>query len=164
MAELYQSKDVDDCIAKVVPPYNRDDFKQDLFVILMAKDEATITRLYESNELKMYCTGIIARQVYQSRSAYNTQYCKKNHVEINDRIEVKDEQYQEPPIVTPEMLEQVDKHYNPQAVYPFFTKLVEAVANVSSMRELSRNTGIPTSTISKQMKKVREFIKTKAND
>lgn len=157
-------KEVDECIAKMIPPHNRDDFKQDLFLILMAKDEETIIRLYESDQLKLYCAGIIIRQAHQSRSAYNVRYKGPANVEFTDGIMLVDQEYEELPDITPEMLAEVDRTYKTEGEFPFYTRLVEALQKVRSMRELSRETGISLSTISKRMKKIRSHIKGKIYD
>lgn len=148
----------------MVPPRNREDFKQDLFMILLAKDEETIIRLYQANELKQFCAGIIVRQVVQSRSAYNVKYSTAALEEFTDNTKLVDEEYVEIPDITPEMLAEVDRIYKTPGDFPFYTRLVEAMRKVKSMRELSRETGIPVSTISKTMKKVRKHIKAQLYD
>ncbi len=146
----------------MIPPHNRDDFKQDLFIILISKGDKII-ELYQRGELQYYTAGIIIRQARQQRSLYNTTYPQKNTVGMTGR-EPADQDYKEPPTITAEMLAEVDNHYRTDSEFPFYTKLVDALQRVKSMRELSRETGICLSTISKTMKKIRSHLKNKLYD
>lgn len=162
-------KEVDDCIAKMIPPHNRDDFKQDLFLKLLGwndKWKYSIVDLYENNRLIYYVVRAIIQLATEQRGTYQSTYIKPQmgHVEITDWIEIPDRGEDGAPDITDEMIADIDQFFNTNHQFPFYRKMVEAMQRVRSMRELSRETGIPVSTISKTMKKVRSHIKSKLYD
>lgn len=150
-----------DCIHKFIPIQDQDDFKQELFVILLEKDHALIRRLHDNNELIFYTVRIIINLRSQKKNVYHKKY--KQHVEEldHDPAELPEEEgdriHQE--ALELRMVEEVSRLDEKFGTF-FYRELVEAVNRHGSMREASAKTGIPLSTISRAIKKVREHLKT----
>lgn len=161
---LYISKDLDDCIRKLVRRDHWEDFKQEFILKMYEIPEERLLGLNERNELKFYVVRSLINLVklkhgiYQKRYLdYNTVYdpdimpmIQDETVEIDQRIldEAKEEQ------ILNEVRYGLDNSFNS----PFYRCILEAVDRCGSMREASRVTGIHVSVISRSIKKIREHL------
>ena len=82
LTQLYTNSDLDDCIRKVIPTNHREDFKQELFLILLEKPSGEIIRISESGKLLYYVVRIILNLSRQERNVFHTKYMDKR-IEYN---------------------------------------------------------------------------------
>lgn len=155
--DLYKSKELDDCILKFVPAHLLDDFKQEVFLLLCEMDKEKLVNI---KDIKFYTVRIIINLATQVRNIFHKKYLLKNiefeekHVEqkesdIKERLEF--EKYEEEVL---KHIGEMDNHFNTF----FYRGLTEVLKKYGSMREVSRKTGIPIATVSRGIKKVREYL------
>lgn len=163
ISDLYQLKELDDCISKFIRPNHRDDFKQDLFLILYDR-RVELTEAHRKGGERFYVVRIIINLATQKRNIYHKNYLgheSKTLLGCNERFfidkpedieqrkkEEKDEQ---------KMVEEINNLDDTFGTF-YFRVLCELVAKHGSMREVSRRTGIDVSVISRSIKKVREYL------
>lgn len=161
ISELYQSDELNECIRKFVPEQYRDDLKQEIFVILLDKPNELILSLYAEKKLTNYIARIIINLMRQSRNVFHQLYISKT-VELTDKdvpceasgeLEVRrmKEQREDQAL---EKIEHMDECFNT----PYYRLLVSAYKKHGSMREVSRQTGIPVKSISDSFKKIRRHV------
>lgn len=165
ISQLYQSQDLDDCITKIVKQKYREDFRQELFVIILDMPEDKIVQLYNNSVLKYFVVRICLNLVRQKRNIYHKKYLIHEHhnvdyaweetlvtdsIDLTDRIiEEKKEQ---------DMCNHIESNLEGVFGTHYYKSLVKLIAEKGSMREVSRQTGIHISSISKAVKKVREHL------
>ena len=76
ITEIFNSEEYDKVINNLFKgdDYLKQDLKQELFLILLEKDEELIKNLYETNGLKFYFTRIVLNQVKSQTSPFYTKY------------------------------------------------------------------------------------------
>lgn len=76
ISDIFQSEEYDKVINNLFKgdEYLKQDLKQELFLILLEKDEELIKNLYETNGLKFYFTRIVLNQVKSQTSPFYTKY------------------------------------------------------------------------------------------
>jgi hypothetical protein len=77
ITELYKSREIDDCINKLIPAQDRDDFKQELFLILLEKQTEEIVRIDQTGKMLYYVVRIIINLSRQQRNVYHSKYRDK---------------------------------------------------------------------------------------
>ena len=101
--ELFNTKDFNRVLYKKMQQRSCtqffDDLKQDIFIILMEKDEDLIQALHFSDRLKFYAVRIILNQVFSTSSPFyknyiNTIQGSENDIDISC-LEFTDEDYKE---------------------------------------------------------------------
>ncbi len=103
LSELYKSKEIDECINRMVREDLRQDFKQELFVILCEQKER-LEKINE-NQVRFYVVRVIVNLVSQTRNVFHKKYLQ-NHSEVK---EIKDESDIEPVILKNRMLDKLDE-------------------------------------------------------
>lgn len=176
IADLYISKDLDDCIKKVVRKDLWDDFKQELFLIIAGIPEERITTLHEKNHLRFYIVRCIINLSRSRSHSFHKKYLDvKTVYEGEAREENTDgrgyfegdpasnkselsrrEQEEEKELLLLAEVARLDERFNS----PFYRQIAEAVVKHGSMREASRQTGIHVSSISRAVKQIREHLQT----
>jgi hypothetical protein len=167
ISDLYISRELDDCISKMVRAGDRGDFKQELFLIVATIEEGIIKRLHDDNKLKFYVVKIIMNLANQERNTYHKKYRSTKVVYDTDKVmslphpaessemEMRQAREDKEMVLVHEVSNLESKfktHY--------YTRLCELIAEHGSMRAVSRLTGIPTMSISDAIKKVRNHLKT----
>ncbi len=164
---LYTSRELDECISKVVAPRHRDDFKQELFLILLEKPPQEIVRIAETGKLLYYVVRIILNLSRQERNIYHTKYLDKKTEYNTDRVlqsceeELGIEERQEKETAEDAALYEfrlMDDKLRPGG-FPYYRSLVELVVKYGSLREAEQATGIPRSTLHDTIVKVRNYLK-----
>lgn len=161
ITEVYNLKEVDECICKMVRADHRADFKQELFLILLQTPCDRVEDIAGKGELKYYAVRIILNLARQKRNVYHTTYLgglteydpNKEPAEEEDHTRERlIEENKEQMILT--QLNNMD-----EAMGTFYHReLVSLVARLGSMGKASRQLGIPKSSIKYSIKKVRDYL------
>ena len=167
--QLYRSKDLDDCIRKTVRPDLQSDFKHELILILYDKSPELIQRLHEAKQLTFYVVRIILNLVNQSRNIYHKTYINPAITYDNDKLKDKyeeSENFEERLKKEEKELKILKAFDNLDSVFNtfYYRRLIQEVAKQGGVRKASRATGIPRSSISDSIKKVREHLNKIYND
>jgi len=158
ISKLYLSKDIDDCICKMIDIRYREDFKQELFLILLAKPDQVIDA--EANgKLKYYVVRIIINLSRQSRNIYFKKYLDNKTIygDISDRP---DEMICDSIEKEEKILKEIGNMDEDLGTF-YYRELVKLVAQEGSISKAGRKVGIPKSSISKAIKRVREHLNKK---
>jgi len=98
IAKLFKDKDFDFTIQNHLNK-NGDgklfnDFKQDLFIILLSKSDSLIVDLYNDKKLVFYALRIVLNQVYSKTSPFHKKYKGKHFDDIDiQELPIEDEDY-----------------------------------------------------------------------
>lgn len=170
LTELYNSNDLDDCIRKMVKPHHQQDFKQELFLILHEKPSQLIIDLKKNKGLTYYVVRIILNLVNQKRNVYHKKYSDSTVIYDNDIVyQVQDESdpieerksKEERELV---LVDHINNRLDDQFKTPYYRMLVHLVNQHGSQRAVSRLTGIPVSSISEAVKRVRNHLNSIYNE
>ena len=167
--QLYRSKDLDECIRKTVRLDLQSDFKHELILILYDKSPELIQRLHEAKQLTFYVVRIILNLVNQSRNIYHKTYINPAITYDNDKLKDKyeeSENFEERLKKEEKELKILKAFDNLDSVFNtfYYRRLIQEVAKTGGVRKASRATGIPRSSISDSIKKVREHLNKIYND
>ena len=171
ITELYKSKEIDSAIdknlfhSKTQAARNREDFKQELFLIISQIKEEILVQLHQSRQLRFYVVRIILNMNWQKNNEYNRVYLNKKILYNTDELytlnisaeaECLEERIEseEKELELVRRIDNLDQSLNS----PAYRCLVLAVDKFGSQREVSKKTGIPASVISRSIKKVREHL------
>lgn len=165
ITNLYNSKEVDDCICKMVQAKHRQDFKQELFLVISEKDESFINDLWNKREIKFYIVRTIINLSRQKRNVFHKNYLdtkvnydtdKLSTVELKAESDCIEERVrkEENEIRMIKKVHDLDQEMNT----PAYRLMALLVNKLGSQREVARITGINVSIISRGLKKVRERI------
>lgn len=162
LTELYLSDDLNACINKFINRSYRDDFKQDLFLYLQENCSERILELHGRGELKFYLASVIVKRTKDPnrwfRNYGSFEDLPENHAQSADTFDINERLlFEEKEEKMLQEIEHLDDHFKTH----FFRNVVKALAKHESMRELSRETGIPRNTISRAVKKVRDHLNEK---
>lgn len=168
IADLYTNQAIDDCIVKVVDRGPRDDFKQELFLILLEKPAEEIERIDQEGKILYYVVRIILNLIRQERNVYHKTYLEKKidydtekvlysrspaeHGTIEERQERED---REDSFLVE--LEGIDAKIGNKG-YPYHQELINLIVKHGGIRETSRQTGIPKTTVARAVHKVRSHL------
>jgi len=147
-----------------VPEYIRNDFKQELFIILLGKDHSLIIELHDNKQLVRYIARIIINLMRQSKNVFHRTY-NKGVVELNtetlgycehpDELQIRKFKEDSEDNVL-QRIEGLDEELGTC----YYRLLASAYKKHGSMREVSRQTGIPVMSISDSFKKLRKHLST----
>jgi hypothetical protein len=162
---LYKSRELDDCIKKMVRQDHQSDFKHELILLLYEKPHELILSLYNTSGLTYYVVRIILNLVNQKRNVYHRTYNDSNitydtsvldkvsYEEITMVERMKDEERELRVVAEIKNLDE-----NTTERFPFYQSLVYAVERYGGIRAASRATGIPRSSICDAIKIVRKKL------
>lgn len=183
--QLYRLKELDDCIKKMVRDDLQADFKQELFINILTIPEEKLKGMHLRKELKFYTVRILLNLVRGKNSRFNKAYVQPDRsamplidgsdsksdeagrpmriVERWDDVQEQDEfinrQHRED--LEMRMVDEIDNGLDGEFNTPYYRHLVHLVDKWGSQREVARQTGIPVSTISEAIKKVRNHLTNK---
>jgi len=170
--QIYKSKDLDNCINKLVRKDHREDFKQEIILILLEKPEETILQLHHAAGLTYYVVRIVLNLINQKRNIYHRTYNDTTVTYDTDKVS---ETLKEPEPVDFEerikeeereilMVKEITDGLNINYETFYYRKIVEAVDKHGGVRAAAAATGIPRTTISRAMGKVKEYLNSVYND
>ncbi len=87
LAEIYQSKELANCLLLVKKESLRDDIKQEIFLNLLSKDESFIIDLYNRGKIKAYISSCIFNEIYSPRSTTRKKLGKESNL-FAENVEV----------------------------------------------------------------------------
>src|SRR5690348_12449179 len=73
-AELFLNPEIDNCIAKVVPPRHRDDFKQELFQIILEDKTGSFQRADNDGKVFFQTVRTILNLAHFQRGVFHKKY------------------------------------------------------------------------------------------
>jgi hypothetical protein len=151
ITQLYNSKDISDCIGYHFDPDCQQDVKQDLFELLMLLKPGTLEEKQERGKLKVYVATIIAnmkRQRYGKVAKMVNNYTRFE--ELPTLINIADESGAD----KEEMFNEVEEKLN-----WYQRGIFELYAKLGSIRAVSRVTNIPIQSINYTIREGRKTIK-----
>jgi len=156
LSDLFNSIELDECITKMVREDLRKDFKQELFVILLATDKKKIEEIEGKGELKYYAVRLIINLATQTRNVFHKKFINNNHeltgLEIKDEPADLEKEYRFTNAI--EKLNKLEEYFGTF----YYKALVELMKKHKSVREISRVTGIPNSTLSSSIQLIRKYL------
>lgn len=164
---IYSHPEIDECIKKFVSKEHREDFKQEVFLILLQIPCETIDKI--SGSLKYYIVRIILNLVRQQNNVFHKKYLDKT-IEYNtdkllyeisspadvDTISERMER-EEKELEIIERLKGVDLKLGNKS-FPYHEKMIHLIADVGNMHRASIETGIPYTNVKRIVKKVRNKL------
>jgi hypothetical protein len=154
IAELYASKEVDECISKMVREDLRKDFKQELFLIICTQPEEKIIELHRKSELRYFVVRIIINLASQNRNVFHKKYLQ-TYSEIG---EIADEQVPDREGYLKKLTDEfskIDDHFGTFC----HRVMIELVLKMGSVKKVSEETGIPKRTIYRTIETTRKHLK-----
>lgn len=149
IAELWDSKDLNDTLKKMKPVEIQEDLKSELFLIICEIEENKLVQLYNRKELKFYIVRIMLNIVRSSKNNFYKNY--RNFDEYNNE-EKPDEQYE--PVEIMKYIENL--YWYQKEILRLYT--FEFNKNASM---LSRATGIPYMSIIRTINQIKKDLKKK---
>ena len=167
---LYKSKDLDDCIRKMVRHDLRQDFKHEYILKMYEVPEEKLLALYNKNELRFYAVRCLINLVKLKYGVFNRVYNDFRIVPTDDFKDESEETDEKREQREQKELDLIAEFYKLHEVFPtdsefpYYQAIIEAVVEHGGMRAASRATGIPKSSISDSIKKVRDHLNSIYND
>lgn len=166
ISDLYVSVELDRCIVKMVKAADREDFKQELFLILSTQSEELIQRLYQTGKLRFYVVRVIINLSRSKEHVYNKKYNDRRvvydtdkvssyvHPAENGEIEIRIAREERELRLCHEVQNNLEAHFGTW----YYKALIDLINKHGSMRAVSRLTGINPCSIYRSVKKVREHL------
>lgn len=82
ITELYESRDFNNCIAKMKPEHLQDELKAEVMLILCEKDETLIKALHQKGDLRFYTVRIILNLIQSNTSPFYKKF-RTEHLDIS---------------------------------------------------------------------------------
>lgn len=149
IAELWDSKDLNETLKKMKPVEIQEDLKSELFLIICEIEENKLIQLYNRKELKFYIVRIMLNIVRSSKNNFYKNY--RNFDEYNNE-EKPDEQHE--PVEIMKYIENL--YWYQKEILRLYT--FEFNKNASM---LSRATGIPYMSIIRTINQIKKDLKKK---
>ena len=157
VAELYESREFNDCIAKMEPEHLRDDLKAEVVLILLETDETKIKALHERKELKYFTVRIILNLIQSKTSLFYKMY-RQQVTEITDRFASEEQDIEEREgreQLEDKALQEIDN------LYWYNKGLLQLYIEHGNYRAIQEKTQIPYSSAYKTIQASIEQIKQK---
>lgn len=157
VAELFVSKEFNDCIEKMEPEHLRDDLRAEVTLILLETDEGKLIEIYRSGGLKFYTVRIILNLIQSKTSLFYKMY-RQQMTELNDRFayeEIDIEERATREEVEEKALSEVDN------LYWYNKEMVRLYLQHGNYRAIEEITRIPYSSAYKTIQKSFQEIKLK---
>ena len=157
IAELYESREFNECIGKMEPDYLRDDLRSEVVLILLETDESKLIEMHNKGVLKFFTARIIINQVFSVTSPFYKKY-RQQSAQLNDRYA-----YEFTDLEEREQREQVeDKAMNEiDNLYWYNKEMVRLYLQHGNYRAIEEITRIPYSSAYKTIQKSFQEIKQK---
>lgn len=177
---LYLSPVINKCIRsytnvlKKYVPTLFDDFKQELFIILLEKGKDALWEMEGRGQLIGFVVQTVARIAMQPRNViwknympddraseweydFESIYQKRFGGEWDDELKIREEQEKQEDVDLDEFRERIQQ-LDEKTGSPFYRCVAELVSVYGTQREVARLTGIHYSAISRAMKRVKEEL------
>lgn len=158
VAELFQSKEFNDCIGKMEPEHLRDDLKAEVTLILLETEEKKLIEIHAAGALKFYTVRIIMNLIQSKTSLFYKRY-RQQVAEITDRFLADEDQDYEERANREEIedlaISEIDN------LYWYDRDIVKLYMRVGNYRAIEKDTMIPYSSAYKTVQRSLEKIKQK---
>lgn len=157
IAELYESREFNECIGKMEPEHLRDDLRSEVMLILLESPEDKIKQMHERRELKFFTVRIILNLIQSKTSGFYKRY-RQQLTEITDRFATEEQDIEERE--TREQLEEkaIGEIDN---LYWYNKELLQLWMQHGNYRAIQKITKIPHSSAYKTIQASIEQIKQK---
>lgn len=166
VAELYQSKDFNDCISKMEPEYLRDDLRSEVILILLETKAEKLLDIYQKGALKFYAVRIILNLIQGNRSNFNKRYRQPvseftkemaNKFSVDDQADAdRVEENEAMGVLMDQVIDEVD------GLYWYNRQILELYMEHGNYRAIEKETRIPYSsaykTVQSSFKQIKEKI------
>lgn len=143
--ELYRSKDLKECLAKIRPVDIQQDVLQYVFTELLMKDDEMVIDLYRRNKLMAYVAKMLYNMVRWERGTFRKSLTKE--VIVDTFVDIAYE-------------ESIDEIQVPlEKIYWYDAQILELYAKYGTYRAVAEITGINHVSIFHTVKKAKEAIK-----
>lgn len=158
VAELYNSKEFNDCIGKMEPDHLRDDLKSEVALILLETEENKLMQIHASGGLRFYTVRVIMNLIQSKTSFFYKQY-RQQVTEITDRFIAGEEQDLEERATREELEEKIFSEID--NLYWYNSQMLRLYLKHGNYRAIEKDTRIPYSSAYKTIQKSLEEIKQK---
>lgn len=158
VAELFTSKEFNDCINKMEPDHLRDDLRSDVTLILLETEESKLMDIYSAGALKFYTVRIILNLIQSKTSLFYKRY-RQQVAEITDRFMAEEQQDIVERMTREDMEDQAMKEID--NLYWYNAGIVKLYLKHGNYRAIEQDTGIPYSSAYKTIQKSFQEIKQK---
>ena len=148
--KLYRDQRIDQCV-NLLCPASPDDAKQDLFIILLQKEDSLIERL-ESEGTIFYYSVVVIKNISRMQARER----KKQPVSLAFDVEERAAQSWD----TDKFMTEFDRMEEELGTF-YHRELIKLIAQYGSQTEVAKRTGIPVRSISRSVSVVRNYIKGK---
>jgi hypothetical protein len=158
VAELFISKEFNDCIGKMEPEHLRDDLRAEVALILLETEETKLIDIHRGGGLRYYTVRIIMNLIQSKTSLFYKLY-RQQVVEITDRYMKGEDQDIETRAAKEELEDKAIKEID--NLYWYNGEMVRLYLKYGNYRAIQQNTRIPYSSAYKTIQKSFEEIKQK---
>jgi hypothetical protein len=155
IASLYSSADIDAYIRRHVTPHDFDDFKQDIFLILLNKKEG---HLETRENIVGYVKQIIRRETGETGRLRNKYRIVSEVTESHDTPYENDYEYKLRCEECEGIIIREFKKIGGNGEMPYYRMLIEEVVKEGSQGKVAKKIGIPQQTISRHVIKVKQYL------
>jgi DNA-directed RNA polymerase specialized sigma24 family protein len=142
IADLYESKEVNQAISKMEPAHLRNELKQECFMVLLELPEERLEALWYGGNLRPFLCGVIRRKAISPKDSFYKLF-RRPVIEYQEEKEVAETEYQ--PDEKKEA--KIEKMAAAMATLHFYDRgILELYADMSCP-QISIKTGIPRQSI-----------------
>jgi hypothetical protein len=158
VAELFNSREFNDCINKMDPEHLRDDLRSEVALILLETEDQKIMAIDQKGELRFYTVRIILNLIQSKTSPFYKKYRMISSSFIPEKgiEDGLNGRYHK------ELMEEKAMSYISK-LYWYDKEIVQLYLKLGSYRAIEKDTGIPWescySTIRKVIKQIRNELK-----
>jgi hypothetical protein len=152
ITELYNSKDINEAIAKMQPIELQDELKQEVFLVLCEMDTDKLFMMYEQGYLKYFIVRTILNMAKSDRSNFYRKF-RQVYQEIPITYESPKEDYDESLVIK---LEQ-----GMDVLHWYEAELLKLYSQNKNLLAISRETKIPYRSLLKTIRKAKTLLKYK---
>jgi len=168
ISAIYSSNEIDDCIRKLIIPNNREDFKHEVFLILLQIPCDEIVRM--NGTFKFYVVRIILNLARQRNNIYHRLYIDKTVEYNSDKLAYETSSpadfdsmqervsREEQELMDVQRLKTIDQEMGKKD-FPVYWATLKALVECGSFRKLEQQTGIPAGTAHRTIQKIRDQLK-----
>lgn len=156
IAELYKSKEFNDCISKMEPDHLRDDLRAEVMLILLETEERKLIEIHNKGHLKFYTVRIIINLIQSKTSLFYKRY-RQQMAELTDRFLAEEE----PDFTERAAREDIEEKAINEIdnLYWYNGGMVKLYMQHGNYRAIEKDTGIPYSSAYKTIQKSFQEIK-----
>lgn len=156
LSDFYQSKELNQMLAKFNAGGGQDDLKSELFAVLCEKPENVIIDLWSKNQLMFFATGIVQRMIFQKGGRFHRRY-RCQVYEFNEAIY--DQPIDESQAEREEQLQELEKAFDNE-LHWVERAMIKLHQELGSMERISKETKISINQVERIYKKGKEKIRT----